>query len=172
MNIKFSALLFLAIGLLMFSCSKENEVTPTEPEPMEETKTQKEEREEILLSGTWAITEFHYELVRDGENPTTTTAEDVGECYMNNTFNFEENGDFRMDEGLSKCYSHLPQNAVGEWSIRNEGKEFSVDLVPLNSLLLDSRYTFLSFDENSFQIETDYTFSGGVGHQTLTFTAL
>lgn len=171
MNIKFSAIIFLAIGLLMCSCSKDN-VTPNDPEPIEETKTLKEEREEILLNGTWAITEFHYELVRDGESPIITTAEDVGECNMNNVFNFKENSDLKVDEGSSKCYPHHPQTYSGKWSIKNEGKEFSVDSAPLNSLLLEGKYTFLSIDENSFQIETDYTFSGGVGHQTLTISAL
>lgn len=171
MNLKFSAILFSVIGLLMFSCTKDTPIEPNEPEPVEETKTLKEEREEILLKGTWVITEFHYERVNDDQDPVILTGEDVGECYMNNIFNFEENGDFKVDEGPSKCYDHYPQTYSGEWSIRNEGKEFSVDLVPLNSLLLDSKYTFLSFDENSFQMETDYTFTGGVGHQIVTFTA-
>jgi len=124
----------LLLGAVVFisSCDKDDEPKP-------KTKT------ELISAHPWKITKFK---VTQG----TASFEDAPEaCQGDDTETFEADGDYKFDEGATKCDPDDPQSGTGTWTF-NSGE--TVLIISGGGLSLN--YTILELTETTMRLKWDF----------------
>ena len=116
---RFAILALSAATLLATACTKDKENTP-QPQP----KT----TEQLLSANVWRMTGL---TANPGlQTSTGTTVTDIypfiPSCTKDDTQQFVAGGQFKMDEGSSKCDGSDPQTTTGTWTAAKSGTDTNV----------------------------------------------
>ena len=159
---RFAILALSAATLLATACSKDKENTP-----------QPKTTEQLLSANVWHMTAL---TANPGlQTGTGTTVTDiypfVPGCTQDDTHQFVAGGQFKSDEGVSKCDPSDAQTVTGTWSFVKTGNDNGVNIL-LNGNQL--RFKVLEVSATQLKMVTnDDVFGVGTGTSvayTLTYT--
>lgn len=94
---------FLALCMILFSCDKEDAGS---------SKT------ETLTNGSWKMRAYMTDYNKDGVYEENTFAF-LEDCYKDNIYSFNSNGNLNIYEGRSKCTSIDPQTTTSTWNFQD-----------------------------------------------------
>jgi hypothetical protein len=121
----FFILLTACTSIIIFSSCKKDDI---------ESKTKN------LTTGSWKMTGYERDFDKDGTFEENTFATIV-DCYKDNIYTFQSNGDVIMDEGATKCNVTDPQAITLTWSLEDDGsilqwQGYENDIIDLSSTTL------------------------------------
>lgn len=126
---------------------------------------------DVLSSHSWKVTAHTSDpaLVINGTNYGTDVFSQLAiykTCVKDNLFYFESNGNYRIEEGASKCNDTDPViNESGTWTLTSDEKT-------LSTTANGQRTEYTILEKSSDKIIASYLFvNGGVSYkQTITFS--
>ena len=149
-------------SLLATACTKDKET----PKPAPTT-------EQMLSANTWHMTAVTANpgLQSNTGAIVTNIYPFIPSCTKDDTQQFVTGGQFRADEGVSKCDASDPQTVTGNWSTSKSGSDTSVNIVVNGSTL---QFKLVSLNDSELKMSTtDDIFGIGTGSDvtyTLTYT--
>ncbi|MBF9141927.1 lipocalin family protein [Hymenobacter properus] len=161
---RFALLALSAATLLATACKKDSENTPA-PQP----KT----TEQLLSANVWRMTAI---TANPGlQTSTGAIVTDiypfVPNCTKDDTQQFVASGQFKMDEGASKCDTNDPQTTTGTWTSAKSGNDTNVNVTVSGGTL---HLKVLEVSDTQLKVVTnDDVFGIGTGTSvayTLTYT--
>lgn len=125
------SLLLIASVVLLSSCGGDD--------PKPKTKT------EIISAQPWKLTRIKVTV------GSTSQEGDPEACTADDVHTFEADGDYRFDEGATKCDPDDPQSSNGKW-------EFNTDetVIRITQGGLTFNQTILEFSETKMRVRLDF----------------
>ena len=129
MNTSNGYLLLIFCLLTFISCNKEEDKSA----------------DELLVGGTWIITELWEDHGNDG-NFDIDDDNEMGSCEADNTLSFQSSGEVIFSNGILKCDPNEETTGLGLWTLSADEKILT---------LSDDKYTspYILFSLNAHQME-------------------
>jgi hypothetical protein len=114
-----------------------------EDDPKPKTKT------ELLSAHVWKMTKMKVTV-------GTTSVEDVPEaCAADDTETFESDGDYKFDEGATKCDPDDPQSGTGKWAFKSDETKLEISGSD-GGVTVSYAFTILELTETKLRLKWDF----------------
>ena len=140
----FSTASVLCFVLLLLSCQKEDNPTPT--------------KSDHISASAWKYDGGGVDGDRNGTIDLLFPAGTLDPCRTDNTLKFEKNGTGVSDEGTTKCNTNDPQSSSFNWSFG--GGETSLVMSGNIFPLLTGTFRILDLNATTFRLSKDTVLSG------------
>lgn len=106
----------LSIGLIIFSCNKDDD------------DDDDQSKMKLITSATWKYDTAAIDYDKDGKAETKIPAGTISTCDLDNTITFKTDSTGTLDEGATRCSTSDPQSTTIKWWFKdNESVLYSPD---------------------------------------------
>lgn len=114
-----------------------------EDDPKPKTKT------ELISAHAWKMTKIKVTV-------GTTSLEDVPEaCTADDSYTYEADGDYKFDEGATKCDPSDPQSGTAEWEFKSD--ETKIEITGSDGgVSISYSFTILELTETKLRLKWDF----------------
>jgi hypothetical protein len=146
------ALVFFLIGIVSFSCQKDDDNDDDD----------NKSRTELITSATWKYDNMMVDTDKDGDADSPVPSGYLESCETDNTLTLHTGGHGVLEEGSTKCDPSDPQSTDFTWELKDNETVLSTSSPIFGSFSGDAKITVLTSSKLQLQKEITVPVLGSV----------